>query len=212
MSFTNSIKLKLGVCFDCHSKTFTLSDQTGPWNATLNPFGWTPDGDWVNGTPIEDITSSHLTVTSPEGVVYGPFAEIFEEIPSLAGVTVTVDPLNIPQSIDPSSTNVGGQALTDGYWSFDWVVKGQHESSEEALHFRCLKSVLVLCDVECCVDRLTADSDPSCGCSGKGNKKAVNAMLTLEAVKAADRCGQKEKAKEHLNNLQAICGNNCKNC
>jgi hypothetical protein len=207
MSF--QIKNKLHVCHSCHDKgKFTLTDVTGPWDATLNPFGWQPN----STTPqtqikLQDVASSALTITSPSGTVYGPY-DIYPTLPNLDGTELTVDLSDILDSGDDAP-------YEDGYWDFDWVVKGEYPDGvggETPFHARCLKSELVLCDVQCCTDKFTADSDPSCGCSGKGNTKAIDAMLTLEAIQAADRCGQKETAKKHLKNLQALCGKKCKNC
>lgn len=202
---TKTVKPVLKVCFSCNGRTFSFSDNTGPWDATLNPYGWAPNGSG-DAIEIDDVTSSALTITAPDGTVYGPY-DVSSSIPALDGVQHDIDLSDILGSGDAAT-------YADGYWSFDWVVKGAYAVGMFTTPFqaRCLVQRLVLCDVECCVNRLMADIDPTCGCSKTGSKKALNAMLTLEAVKAADRCGQKEKAKKHLKNLQDICGNNCKNC
>lgn len=201
MSFL--VKPILSVCHSCHTGKFTFKDVTGPWDATLNPYGWAPDNSGDN-IEIGQVESSALTITSPSGVVYGPY-NILASIPALDGVGHEIDLEDILGSGDTVP-------YEDGYWSFDWVVKGVYGDDDTLFHARCLKEILPLCDVQCCVDKLTADSDPSCGCSKTGNKKAVNAMLTLEGILGANRCGKKERAKTLLANLQAICTNNCKNC
>lgn len=285
MSFT--VKPKLQVCLSCCDNTFTVSDITGPWSATLNPYGWDVSG---GGDSIEitDVESSSLTITSPAGTVYGPYNPnalslttaaftvpainsnvtialsatspyhtawmtvgdvIYIEgagyyrvvsftsssavvtnlgitgnavattvialgkdvglpgLPNLSGYSFTIDPEDIFGTGE-------GEAMSDGEWIFDWVVKGTYTESavDYPFHARCVVSKLVLCDVECCVDTLMADSDPNCGCSSTGNKKALNAHLTLEAINGAWKKNKKERAKTLLTKLQDICNNNCKNC
>jgi hypothetical protein len=77
---------------------------------------------------------------------------------------------------------------------------------------RCAKQTLALCSVQCCTDKLIADSDVGCACSKGGNKKSINAHLTLAAINAAWSCGKVERAKSLLTKLQDLCNNNCKNC
>ena len=126
-------------------------------------------------------------------------------LPAATGETFLIDPTDILGTGD-------GEALTDGYWQFDWTVQGVYGNDDTPFHARCLKQSLALCAVECCVDGLVADSDPSCGCSKTGNKKSINAMLTLAAIKAMDAKKNREGAKSLLSKLQDICANNCKNC
>lgn len=207
MSF--QVKPILHVCYSCCSGKFTLFDNTGQYDANLNPFGWQPNGTSPQtAIQLQDVESSAITITSPSGVVYGPFDILGSGFPSLDGTSLTGQFPNIL----PDGTQVEYQ---DGYWSFDWVVKGEYPDGvggDTPFHARCLKSVLVLCDVQCCVDKLQAESDPSCGCSKGGNKKAINAMLTLESIMAKDACGDKQGAKNLLSKLQDICNNKCKNC
>ena len=126
-------------------------------------------------------------------------------LPAATGETFLIDPTDILGTGD-------GEALTDGYWQFDWTVQGVYGNDDTPFHARCLKQSLALCAVECCVDGLVADSDPSCGCSKTGNKKSINSMLTLAAIKAMDAKKNREGAKSLLSKLQDICANNCKNC
>jgi len=126
-------------------------------------------------------------------------------LPAATGETFLIDPTDILGTGD-------GEALTDGYWQFDWTVQGVYGNDDTPFHARCLKQSLSLCAVECCVDGLVADSDPSCGCSKTGNKKSINAFLTLAAIKARDAKNNREGAKSLLSKLQDICANNCKNC
>jgi hypothetical protein len=321
------VKNKLCVSHSCCNKgIYTLSDLTGPYDATINPFGW-----GVGNIQISEVTSSGLTVTSPSGVVYGPYDVLSTlALPSL-GQTVTTTPavpevlpiakINTTVSYSPvvlysdypvadtaitdtfqllvtdtvndvvyklntafdavgsgffaynngtnlritapvgsgsiyngrtltitnsagaiwyifdtsgvngvpaitetyvtsleidvtdilAQTPAVGEAYSDGYWKFDWVVSGEYGSSI-AFQSRCLEQELGLCDVQCCVDGLMANADPSCACKKGGDKKAVNAMLTLEGIKARDCKKEREGAKTLLVKLQDICNNNCKDC
>jgi len=206
------INLKLGVCVNCHDSTFSISELTGAWYETLNPGGWQSNSvSPATQIQLQDATSASITITSPDGVVYGPYS-IFDTFPNVDGTTITIDPENIPLSIDPTSTLVEGQEMMDGVWLFDYVVKGEYGVDDTPFHVRCLKEVFVTCAVECCVDKLNAKMDPTCGCSKTGNKKASRANLTLIAAKAAFKCGDKESAKTLLEKLQSICNNTCKNC
>lgn len=322
------VKPKLSVCLDCHTEKFSLSDATGPYHATLNPFGWALDGSASN-IEISDVESSGLTITSPAGTVYGPYDVLPTlSLPSL-GEVVVITPA-VPEVLPITNTNAGsfspvilysnypapntaitntfqlqsgdsdndtvyklnvaftavasgffayndgfnvriqapvgsgtiyngrtlritssagaiwftfgttgvnavpavtstyltsleidptdilgtgeGEALSDGYWVFDWTVQGLYGNDDTPFHARCLKQVLALCAVECCVDGLVADADPSCGCSKTASKKSLNAFLTLAAIKARDAKKNREGAKSLLSKLQDICANNCKNC
>lgn len=126
-------------------------------------------------------------------------------LPATTGESLLIDPTDILGT-------GAGEALSDGYWKFDWTLQGIYGGDDTPFHARCLKQKLVLCDVECCVDTLAAETDPSCGCSKTGNKKYINATLTLAAIKARDAKKNREGAKALLANLQAICNNTCKNC
>jgi len=180
---------------------FTLSDETGPQDPTTNPNGWAKA---LSGSDIEiaDVTSSGLTVTSPNGVVYGPYS-ILASLPALDGTTITLDPTDIlGQSV--------GEAFSDGVWRFDWTVQGEYGDSSTPFYARCVVERFPLCTVECCVNGLVAKG--SCNCGNGGNKESQNAYLTLVAAKGAWKNGQHETAKRHLGKLEAICNNNCKDC
>ena len=283
------VKPKLSVCLDCHTEKFSLSDVTGPYHATLNPYGWAEAGSGDN-IEISEVTSSGLTITSPAGTAYGPFNLVVLTLTTASFVTPAVgstvsislsdtSPLfttwmqvgmsiriggagiytvvsftatsavvrnsGTPNDYYVANANSGitlpagravgiaalpaatgesflidpadilgtgeGEALSDGYWIFDWTLQGT-DSDGDPFHARCLKQVLALCDVECCVDGLVADADPSCGCSKTASKKSLNAFLTLAAIKARDVKKNREGAKALLSKLQDICANNCKNC
>lgn len=196
------VRIQLCVSHSCSDKNiFTLTDNTGPYNATLNPYGW-----GSGNIEISDVESSGLTITSPAGVVYGPF-DVLATIPNLDGTTLEIDITDILDQ-DPAV----GEAYSDGYWIFDWTVQGVYGLDDTPFHSRCVRQELVLCDVKCCVDNLMADADPNCGCSKTGNKKSINAMLTLESIYARDCRKEYEGAKTRLATLQDICNNNCKNC
>ena len=284
------VKPKLNVCLDCHTEKFSLSDVTGPYHATLNPFGWAEAGSASN-IEIGNVESSGLTVTSPAGTVYGPYdlmrltvltssfvapavgstvtiaisgtapyftawmqvgmsiriavAGIYTVV-SFTATSAVVRNVGTPNTYYPANATAGdtissglsvgiaalpaatgetflidpadilgtgeGEALTDGYWVFDWTVQGIYGNDDTPFHARCLKQSLALCAVECCVDGLVADADPSCGCSKTASKKSLNAFLTLAAIKARDVKKNREGAKALLSKLQDICANNCKNC
>ena len=274
----------------CDKEIFILSDNTGPYDATLNPNGWSEEGSGDN-IELSDVESSGLTITSPSGTAYGPYSLLDLGLTTASfvvpavGSTVTISlsdtspyytawmyigmPIKIesagiytvvsftatsavvrnsgtPSTYYATNATVGATIATgkdvgiailpsllstglriditdilgtgddasyeDGYWVFDWTIQGIYGNDDTPFHERCLNQKLVLCDVECCVDTLVADSDPSCGCSKTASKKSLNAFLTLEAIKARDARKNREGAKAMLVNLQGICNNNCKNC
>lgn len=198
MSYKADIKL----CVQhscCNRNVFLLSDNTGPYDANLNPFGW-----GAGNIELSEVLSSGLTVISPSGVVYGPF-DILSTLPNLDGTVLEID-IAEGTPFDIATT------YEDGYWIFDWTVQGLTTGSSTSFHSRCVKQVLVLCDVQCCVDRLRSETDPTCGCHGKANEKADIALLTLETIRSLDRLKQREGAKKMLKNLQDLCGNKCKSC
>lgn len=203
MSF--EVKPVLHVCLDCHDKKFVFKDNTGVYDSALNEYGWEPDGTSPQ-TQIQpsDVVSSTLTITSPSGTSYGSY-DVLSDIPTLDGVTYKVDLSDILGSGDEA-------AYEDGYWVFDWVVKGEYGVDDTPFQARCVRNVLVLCDVSCCVDTLAANIDPSCGCSDNGNRKWEMASLTLLTIQARDRKGMIESAKSMLERLKKICNNTCKSC
>ena len=99
MSFT--VKPKLQVCLSCCDNTFTVSDITGPWSATLNPYGWDVSGGG-NSIEITDVESSSLTITSPAGAVYGPYNP---NALSLTTAAFTVPAINSNVTIALSATS-----------------------------------------------------------------------------------------------------------
>lgn len=126
-------------------------------------------------------------------------------LPAVTGSTLRIDLADI------LGTEVAA-AYEDGYWNFDWTIQGVYGNDDTPFHARCLNQKLVLCDVQCCVDSLVADSDPTCGCAKNANKKSLNAFLTLAAIKAKDARKEREGAKSLLTKLQSICNNTCQNC
>lgn len=105
------VKPKLGVCFSCCDEDFTLSDQTGLYDATLNPYGWGENGSGDNIEPV-DISTSSLTITSPSGTVYGPY-ELSALSEETGGFTVPAVGANV--SIATSTT---------GAYYTDWMSVG----------------------------------------------------------------------------------------
>lgn len=192
--------IKLGVCLNCSTSKFTFTDATGAHNATLNPTGWGGGND----VDISDVEVSTILITSPSGTSYGPY-DISDSIPNIDGTELVIDPSDILGEDE-------GESYSDGFWTFDWNVKGVYGNDDTPFNFRCVKKVFGTCTVECCVDRLNADMDPTCGCSDNGTKKALNAHLTLVAAKASACCGSETRANTLLTKLQDICNNNCKNC
>jgi hypothetical protein len=160
-------------------------------SAVVRNIGTPSDYDVVNAAPGTTIAAS-----SNVGIAV---------LPNVLGRSLIIDPANILGTGD-------GEALTDGAWSFDWVVKGAYGGTPTPFHARCLKKVPVLCDVECCVDGLNAKIDAECGCSKGPNKKASMANLTLIAAKASFKKGDLAAFNRNLANLQSICNNTCKNC
>lgn len=196
-----SVTIKLGVCIDCKNKRFKLSDATGAFNATWNTGGWGGD----NTITTTDVEVSTLKIISPLGNEYGPY-DVSSYIPSLDEDNFFyIDPTDI---LDEEE----GESLTDGEWTFVWMVQGVYGDDDTPFNLRCVATSLSTCDAELCVDRLNSDMDPNCGCNDTGTSKALKAHLTLEAIKSAYCCGKKEQAKTLLTKLQDICNNNCKNC
>lgn len=193
--------IKLGVCLDCKNERFKINDATGVYDADWNTTGWGGS----NPITVSDVEVSTIKITAPSGSSYGPY-DISDTIPSLDSTDyVYIDPTDILGEGD-------GETLSDGFWIFDWNVKGVYGNDDTPFNLRCVKKVFVTCSVECCVDRLNSDMDPTCGCSDNGTKKALNAHLTLVAAKAAACCGSETRAITLLTKLQDICNNNCKNC
>ena len=193
--------LKLGVCVDCRNSLFTLSEETGDYDATINPNGW-------NGLiDTTDVDSAWLQVTSPTGNVYGPY-DILTTFPNITGVTLQIDPEDITGSGE-------GEAISDGRWFFEYGVQGEIPSQNPfpaiPFNYRCTQEVLVDCEVACCVIQKTADAD-SCACKGSASRAQYDHHLNYVSMWGAWNCGKKEKALKILEKLQAMCAGNCKDC
>lgn len=109
--------LKLGVCVDCRNSLFTLSEETGEYDAIINETGWN------NGSvTIASVDSAWLQVTAPSGNVYGPY-DISATFPNIDGTTLSIDPEDIMGSGE-------GEPISDGRWFFEYGVQGDYVSSQ----------------------------------------------------------------------------------
>jgi hypothetical protein len=109
--------LKLGVCVDCRNSLFTLSEETGEYDATINDSGWN------NGSvTIASVDSAWLQVTAPSGNVYGPY-DISATFPNIDGTTLQIDPEDIMGSGE-------GEPISDGRWFFEYGVQGDYLSGQ----------------------------------------------------------------------------------
>lgn len=150
-----------------------------------------------------------LRITSSAGTIWYTFGSTgVDGVPAVSESYPTSLEIDVTDILDSGE----GEAYVDGYWMFDWVVQGEYGVTDIPFHSRCVKQPIVLCDVQCCVDNLMANADPNCGCSKTGNKKALNAFITLEGIKARNCKKEREGAKSLLVKLQDICNNNCQNC
>jgi hypothetical protein len=109
--------LKLGVCVDCRNSLFTLSDETGEYNAVTNDSGWNN-----SSVALTSVDSAWLQVTAPSGNVYGPY-DILATFPNIDGTTLQIDPEDIMGSGE-------GEAMSDGRWFFEYGVQGDYTSSQ----------------------------------------------------------------------------------
>lgn len=103
--------------------------------------------------------------------------------------------------------SVTAETLTDGKYTLTWSL-----TDDDSTYTSTIESYF-LCNVECCVRSKMSAIDAGCLCSDDRNADAaIDAMLTLEQIRAAAACGKDSKADKLLEELQAICNNECKSC
>lgn len=198
-----NLKLNLNICeSSCTCKWLEVTDTTGIYNASTNPYGW--DSSSTNNPSTTDVTSSTFTIVDPSGLTYT--IDSTYPIPSTSNTDIFIiyaDDLGL------SSTD----KLLDGIYEITWTVGFTFNGSDETVSNT--SSYLFTCQADCGVKNLYLDAiKSSCSSCKTGKKQKANeAYRALLEAKMAASCDMPDKAKELLAKAQWIIKTqNCLNC
>ena len=180
-----SFKLSFDACVSCRNGSVTITD-TSEWGSP-NP-------------EIADVDVATITVYGHDGTEY-PAVDVMPTLPAVDGEFIL-----LPTDLGLSE----GSSFPEGILTIDYFVSGSVEGV--VFTYKARRIVPVLCSVECCVNEKMSEIDPVCGCSSGIQKKNIQAMLALSAIRAAIACGKVSQARSLYDRLYALCNNNCKNC
>jgi hypothetical protein len=192
----------------------TVTDNTGLYNITTNPYGY----GGVN-VAVGAYTNFNITVTLPDPDTLLPagtpvVVNAYPSLPSSANGTFDLTSLALVGTADTT--------LIDGVYLFEvaaaWTDGDTGETTTE--NYKAYYEI-----VECCVNNLIVES-VGCGCSGSSKKyqtlakavvnlyalspKVVAGVVTASPIEA---CNQWDKAATAILELQDICDNeNCGGC
>lgn len=198
-----NLKLNLNICeSSCTCKWLEVTDSTGIYNASTNPYGW--DSASTNNPSTADVTTATFTIVDPNGLTY-TLTNTYP-IPSTSNTDIFViyaDDLGL------SSTD----KLLDGIYEITWTVSftfnGNDETSSNTSFY------LFTCQADCGVKNLYLDAiKSSCSSCKTGKKQKANeAYRAILEAKMAAACDMPDKAKELLAKAQWIIKTqNCLNC
>lgn len=220
---TPDIKISLTVNDTCNGLNF--EDTTGNYDAVTNPLGWgLPDGPattdvtecvitLVNETESTTIvytftvsagTITAATLTNTDSTVTNILSE-------LASTTFPFTSANIFDLSGDYGVTI--PAIEDGVYRVYYNVSGSATGSggtPENFDYTIQDSVLVNCNVCCCISKLFQSIDPQCECSDKTWKKAMRGYAYMKAAQyITESSGNVEQAVAALNKAQDICDGNC---
>jgi len=164
----------------------------------VNPITYPSDGtataDEIGAGILAALSANGVTASYDSGVV--TFSGTGFGVAAVNSSTTNIELTGVTAELIPDGKHVISWSITDG--------AGTYSSSSESYF---------LCNVECCVRSKMSAIDAGCLCSDDRNADAaIDAMLTLEQIRAAAACGKDSKADKLLEELQAICNNECKSC
>lgn len=178
---------------DCKNLIFT--ETTGAYNVTTNPTGW--------GTPNPTIASASLatvSVTVPNGTVY-----TFSVAGSSFPTTTITQQYVIPYTSLGMTSSSG---LVDGLYSILYSL-----SVTPGVIYLQLQKTMIVCNLECCIDKMLLDLDLSCECSEDAKENYLTAHAIFEQIQHSIECGDLDTAEELVDMANKLCKNsNCSTC
>jgi len=175
-----------------NSRELTFTNQTGLYNISTNPGGYTPSN-------ISNITSSVLTITDPDEEVYtlSIFASGFPTTDTTKEKTIRTQDLGL----------TADEQFTDGKWIFTLTeVQGANT-------YTTTQTILLLGQSRCCVAGLMAGADVSCcNCGNNSMATALEAYTWYRVAIAAAACGNSAKFDKIIDVIDKYCNSECRSC
>lgn len=189
---------KLSICEKNHCSDILLTDSTGLYDSTLNPFGWNGGSNPTNS----GITSAVVSVLLPNA----PLAVDLDVTASVTSATI----LNY-QSIfnlgTYSATDFGTTGkLPDGIYTFTYTIV------DNSVTYTSSFKTFLFCQTRCCVDNLLAlIPERMTDTTFINNVEMANAFL-LAASKSAFSCGKFTETAKLVESAKKICNFYNKTC
>lgn len=191
-----ALELQRSVSVNCSSKLFTITDETGLYNASSNTGGY--------GAPniaVADVQAAYVQVTLPDGSQYN--FDVIATLPNTSDTPYTI--LNTDLGLSATDQ------FPDGLWLINYTITGiggvASSINGQVFTYTANSYVLFDCNSQCCANENLANIQAGCGC--KDTDKLLEPFILLEAAHAAVNCGKEEKATALINYLNTICGDGC---
>lgn len=190
---STTIVMDFSISQSANCKTLTFNDLTGAYHATTNPTGYKAVGDIDDATKVTTIT-----VTLPDGTI---------KVLTLANASfittnTELDYLITSATLGITTGNTPIAKLDDGLYTFKYKVVFTNGYSKFVT-----KSILLSCQVRCCVESLFDDITGSqIVCNSTEVTDALFAFSLLKSMQYEAGCGSnRTKINSILESLQAIC-------
>jgi hypothetical protein len=196
MAFISTISACLNEC-----NRITITDTTGFYNVTTNPFGWNDDLTvWRTNVDTPNITAATLSISLNGGA------------PIVINVLTTIQAAVFPvfevyQYVPLDSA--GNSTLQDGYYNITYTITDSNEEVYETeIQF------VVYCNVACCVSKLAAKvAQELCNdCDSDAYNDFLIADGILQALKAVAESKGTAEFSKLLTKLQKLCNQTTGNC
>ena len=196
MAFISTISACLNEC-----NKITITDTTGFYNVTTNPFGWNNDLTlWRTDADDPYVTAATISISLNGGD------------PTVVNVLSTVQQAVFPvytlyeyAPVDSSNNST----LQDGYYNIIFTVKDSNdEVYETEIEF------VVYCNVACCVSKLAAKvAQELCNdCDSDAYNDFLIADGILQSLKAVAESKGTAEFSKLLTKLQKLCNQTTGNC
>lgn len=196
MAFISTISACLNEC-----NKITITDTTGFYNVTTNPFGWNNDATlWRTDVDSPYVTDATISISLNGGD------------PTIVNVLTTVQQAVLPvytlYEYAPLDGN-GNSNLQDGYYNIIFTVTdNDDEVYETEIEF------VVYCNVACCVSKLAAKvAQELCNdCDSDAYNDFLIADGILQSLKAVAESKGTAEFSKLLTKLQKLCNQTTGNC
>ncbi len=207
------LSIELTNATDCSD--ITLTDDTGLYPTSAEGYGL------PSGIAVNDVSSLVITVNLNGGIYFtytfvissGTITSCLLSINGGTGTEIvtllasTTFPL-VDFSLFNEDYGVTLPDLEDGIVEVDYVIAGA--VAEEAFNYLTDESVMISCQICCCINKLGLNVDIDCDCSEGSMMNYLKASTYLEIAAMNMDIGKNETAQAALDKATEIC--NCGGC